>query len=295
MDRSLHGGTAVNGSIFIVGCGRSGTTLFYRMLACHPDLGWFSNVTDRWPGVAALGLASNLFPVAARLGISSKITPIPSEGYGFWNELNRLDGLPADEPLTEEHVTGRARAHAADRIEQILRFQRKRRFVNKATRNVRRLRYLNALVDDAAFVNVVRDPRDTVASLLRVAFWPDITVWCEGNVTPRAWQAMRRDPTELAARLWACDVARSVEDRAAIPAENVIDVRYEDLVVDPWGVVAGVARSVGLPPRAAFERAVRAFRVDARDRDAGAGLTEVQMDTVAAIAGPTAERIGYAW
>lgn len=281
--------------IVIVGCGRSGTTLFYRMLCCHPDLGWFSNVTDRWPRLPALAYASNLFPLVTRMSLGRRVSPVPSEGYGFWNELNRIDGAPADEPLTERDVSAPARARAAERIAEILRFQRKTRFVNKATRNVRRLRYVNALLDEPVFVNVVRDPRPTVASLLRVAFWPDITIWCEGNVTPRVWEATGRDPTELAARLWACDVERSLDDRSELPSGCVTDVRYEELVADPWGVVSRIARSVGLPPAAAFERAVRAFRVGDRNAGSAGGLTAAQVATIGRVAGPTADRIGYTW
>ena len=214
----------------IVGCGRSGTTLLYRMLCCHADLAWFSNVTDRWPSAPALALLSNAYPLATTRRIDWNVVPIPSEGYGFWNELTRIDGLPADEPLTERDVTGQAVSLAARRIGAIMRFQRRPRFVNKATRNVRRLRYVHALIDDAVFVNVLRDPRATVASLLKVDFWPDIPVWAAGNVTPRVWRRMGKDETELAARLWASDVARALSDREVIAAERVVDVRYEELV-----------------------------------------------------------------
>jgi hypothetical protein len=279
----------------IVGCGRSGTTLLYRMLCCHADLAWFSNVTDRWPSVPALALLSNAYPLATTRRIDWKVVPIPSEGYGLWNELTRIDGLPADEPLTERDVTGQAVSLAARRIGAIMRFQRKPRFVNKATRNVRRLRYVNALIDDAVFVNVLRDPRATVASLLKVDFWPDIPVWAAANVTPRAWRRMGKDETELAARLWASDVARALSDREVIAAERVVDVRYEELVRDPWGVVTRLARSLHLMPSEAFRRSCEAFPVADRSGSFHTTLTNAQLDTITEVAGPVAERVGYTW
>jgi hypothetical protein len=281
--------------IMIVGCGRSGTTLLYRMLCCHADLAWFSNLTDRWPSVPALALLSNVYPFAATRRIDSKAVPIPSEGYAFWNELTRIDRLPADEPLGEHDVSGQAITLAAERIGAIMRFHHKPRFVNKATRNVRRLRYVDALIGDTRFVNVLRDPRATVASLLKVDFWPDIPVWCEGNVTPRAWRQMGKDETELAARLWASDVARALTDREAIAPERVIDVRYEELVRDPWSIVARLARSVHLTPTESFRRSCAAFRIADRTDSFHIDLTNAQLDTIAEVAGPVAERVGYTW
>ena len=228
-------------------------------------------------------------------GIELKVVPVPAEGYPFWNELTRLDGLPEDGPLTERDVGERGRALANRRIGAVMHFQRKGRFVNKATRNVRRLRYVDALFDDAEFVHVVRDPRAAVASLLRVAFWPDITVWCEANVTPRQWADMGNDETELAAKLWASDVATALTDRAVMPADRIAEVRYEELVDEPRRIVTDLARRVGLGVTERFVRSLAAF--DASDRDAASRsvLTNAQLDTITRIAGPVAERIGYTW
>jgi len=39
---------AIERPIFVIGTGRSGTTLFFHLLALHPDLAWFSNFGNRW-------------------------------------------------------------------------------------------------------------------------------------------------------------------------------------------------------------------------------------------------------
>ena len=44
------GAAAAPPPIFMVGCGRSGTTALYEGLARHPQLAWFSTWTDRARG-----------------------------------------------------------------------------------------------------------------------------------------------------------------------------------------------------------------------------------------------------
>ena len=114
-------------------------------------------------------------------------------------------------------------------------------------------------------------------------------------MTPRAWVAMGKDETELAARLWAGDVTRALTDREALAPDRVVDLRYEDLVADPWSVVSDVARSVGLPITDAFRRSCETFAIDDRNRSFGSSLTTRQLETITQIAGPAAERIGYTW
>ena len=46
--------------IFIIGSGRSGTTILYRLLCLHPDLCWFSNYSNRFPYLPVLSSIQRL-------------------------------------------------------------------------------------------------------------------------------------------------------------------------------------------------------------------------------------------
>lgn len=279
--------------IIVVGCGRSGTTLLYEMLCCHEDLAWFSNLTDKFPSLPVLAAWANAFPAATRLGLNNRLVPIPSEGYQFWNSLCAIDGLSFDNPLTENDVTPRARTLVQTRIASLLRFQRRPRFVNKNTRNTRRLRYVQELLGQPLFINVVREPRATVASLLRVAFWPSMTVWSEENVSTRDWQQQGRDPAELAALLWASDVGRSLEDKEMIPADRYLEIRYESLVEDSRNTLEKVLSLTGLEATPRFQKSLESFRIVDANKKYSAQLSQDQLDIVLSITGPLAERLGY--
>ncbi len=75
----------VEAPIFVVGCGRSGTTLLYEILAVHRSLAWFSNYTNRWPRLPALAGLSKFYPFARQHRLAFKMVPQPSEGHGVWD------------------------------------------------------------------------------------------------------------------------------------------------------------------------------------------------------------------
>ena len=60
MGQGLVTDRSLKNSLFILGTGRSGTTIVFRMLASHPELGWFSNYEERFPRVPQFALASRL-------------------------------------------------------------------------------------------------------------------------------------------------------------------------------------------------------------------------------------------
>jgi omega-hydroxy-beta-dihydromenaquinone-9 sulfotransferase len=234
----------IRAPILIVGVGRSGTTLLYDLLARHPDVAWFSNLTDRFPSAPRLAGLSDLYRRSKARRLGGRWIPTPAEGYRLWRHPRSDD----DGPLGAADATPPQIAYVNRIVASHLRYQHKGRFLNKNTRNTRCLPYLDSLFDGALFVHVMRDPRAVVASLLRVAFWPEMRIWSAGGITPRRWADEGRDPAELAAGLWAADVRRSRADGATMPPDRYLEVRYEELVADPGGVLRRITDFVRLEP-----------------------------------------------
>jgi hypothetical protein len=153
-------------------------------------------------------------------------------------------------------------------------------------------RYLDAvfsLFPDAQFVNVVRDPRGAVASIRKVG-------WYEGDIGP-------------AVELWERSVASVDPWRKHLAADQLIDVRYEDLVAAPDIELMRITDCLGLEPaveqmlhyyeeldevsqrfHAKLAQPVSASSVDSWTKE----LSDDEVALVEQVTAPYMERFGYA-
>lgn len=216
----MPGATApaeVRAPVFVVGPPRSGTTLVRAALNRHPDLHVVSEThlydlwADRFPGLHAGDQRA-------------------FEAY--WSSFTATDGfvwldIPADAVPARLAVWGRWDLPAV--LAAILVTARDERGVDrvgeKTPDHARHLPELLTAFPDARAVFVVRDPRATVASELRLQ---------------AAWAS---DDPVVAAERWVRGVA-SLAGLHHDPRVHV--VRYEDLVTAPAPTLRAVCRHVGL-------------------------------------------------
>ncbi len=190
---------------FIIGTGRSGTTLLQRMLAAHPGIvippetHFFSRFDP------ALRFTDPLRPrdVGAYL---QRVRADP-----WWGEL----GLDIDAYRAHIEADGRdaigmlwwmLRALEPDAAEGV-------RFGEKTPHHEKRVARIRSLFPDARFIHIVRDPRDVVVSLRREEWWP--------------WKSVQRTARAVRKTLHR----QEYTERAL--GERYARVRYEDLVLDP--------------------------------------------------------------
>jgi hypothetical protein len=280
--------------IFIVGCGRSGTTLLYQMLATHPDVGWISNYAERWPETCVVSVFSPLYRAARDSSPLRRVLPQPSEGGNVWDLIDGAD-RPADGgPPVSDTATAAARVRAHTFVRRHLDYQRRSRFLNKNTQNTRRVEYLDALFPDCVVVHVVRNPIAVVESLLRVDWWPTLRAWPFDGATPGEWVAAGGREEVMAATIWQRETECAMRDGNALGPRRYIELRYEELVDDPDRVMQAAADFAGLARTSSFERRLRTFDVRASAASRPTSLEPDQIAAVAPIVEPLAVRLGYA-
>jgi len=279
--------------IFIIGSGRSGTTILYNILCGHSALAWFSNYSQRWPRFPQVAFLSPLYTVEFLRRHPFKGFPTPAEGHGVWDYCKPVADSPGDPPLTEADAGPEVIARARRVVALHARYQRKPRFINKNTRNTRRIRFLNLIFPDALFIHVIRDPRASVASFLNVDFWPTLKIWCCNKITPTEWAAQDKDPIILGAKLWAANVQRALDDQATLPAERSLQVHYEDLMERPQATLSGTLQFTQLAESASFERFAASFRLKNMNFKYRSQFSADQIAAIQHITFPLAARLGY--
>lgn len=281
---------------FLVGTGRSGSSLLARLISRHPKLGFLTRLSARYPARPELtrwSLKLLAWPGGRRLLRSwSEI----SEAYPFWEHRARGFAAPLRD-LTESDLTPHARRQLRAGLAAFLTGSRPHLFA-KIT-GWSRIRYLRALYPDARFIHLVRDGRDVANSFLRVSFWrgwQGPQNWRFGPLADRhrrTWERHDRSFVALAALNWKILVDSVERSRASVPADRFHQVRYEDLLDEPEIVLRDLLDFAGLEWTEEVERAVR--RADFHDprgryRD---DLSPEQQQILESVLHDDLERLGY--
>ena len=164
-----------------------------------------------------------------------------------------------------------------------------KRFLNKNVFFSTRVRSVHEKFPDAAFVYLVRDPRESLPSFL--------------NMFYQAWKAhspsIRPDGEEIQAlkRLGYEYYRYALECRKEIPKDQFIVIRYEDLIRDPRKAILGLYGRLDMPVSEAFEakldEAMAAHHEYESPRDFGLEFFGITEEEVSAELGEVFEEFGY--
>jgi hypothetical protein len=239
--------------VFLVGAGRSGSTLMFEILAAHSDLAWFSGYFRRLPRFPAIALLSRL--VDLRPGFRDSVAGQgerrrswlerarigPDEAYPVWERCCGEKFLY--EYLLALRASEEERRCMRGTVAKVLRYQGKPRFAAKVT-GPARIGYLSSIFEDALFVHVIRDGRAVVESLMRVPFWKDSyrmqePAW-RGGLTDEhlaRWREQDASPLGLAAVQWCAILDTARREASELAPGRYAEILYEDFVRDPHRVL----------------------------------------------------------
>lgn len=218
--------------IFIVGTTHSGSTLLYRLIAYHPDLGWFSQYSFRdgsIPGIRKIPF-STVYDIIARKilihpytknthasifsRLKTKLAPSPNEGGHIWNhifpDLKKRYFGPKDVP----EVYGRA----LEIMKIIEDLYGNKRFLAKVPRLAQAVPALSVIFPESLFIHIVRDGKAVAVSPPP----PD------ERDSEKALEFVRER-----AAYWKETVRWMKKMEIVLGAHRVIHIRYEDLCENP--------------------------------------------------------------
>ncbi len=198
--------------VFVVGCPRSGTTWVQRLLAAHPCVrtGQESDIFDLYVGPQLRTWQQELAVDSSGrggVGLACYFTDADFRSV-LKDYLLRLLA-----PMVGELRPGEL-------------------FVEKTPSHVLYVPEIHALLPRARFIHVLRDARDTVASLLSAS-----RGW------GRTWAPRRAAD---AARTWVSHIQSAQRAREALPTTQYFEVRYEALHADGERYLGEMARWLNL-------------------------------------------------
>jgi hypothetical protein len=233
----------VNQPIFIVGCGRSGTSLLFDILSTHPDLVRTTGYPD---GEDHEGWIKYGKCVMAGIGNSNH------SKYG-----NGINGQQYCLHMSKEDVTDNIVCDMhAYYWKEVLDENSSKRAINKQPHLSNKLDYLLQIFPDAKIVHIVRDCEPMVASWLAVMDdHPSLVIyWPKGEEYPCLWLMTKPDDevalnrlarhsqffpgggSELFVDYW-CKVNLGIKEQMVGKESQLLTVRYEDLVTDPLNIL----------------------------------------------------------
>ncbi len=212
--------------VFVVGCGRSGTTVLRTVLDSHPDLA----VSHEGRFVAPLGLRRARYERPEGFATDRLIADLTADRAVRTN-------LEFDEDDVRAALAGPAPDGFPDAVRRIFAHyaavRGKSRYGDKFPGYVLRMDLLAGMFPEARFVHIVRDGRDVALSYRAIAPADAVTLAFD----------------------WRSRVSAGRAAGATLGPARYQEVRYEDLVTDPRPTVEGLCGFLDL----AFDPAMLDF------------------------------------
>ncbi|MGQ9849342.1 MAG: sulfotransferase family protein [Aggregatilineaceae bacterium] len=240
--------------IFVVGYMRSGTTLLHSILAAHPEVFCAAHETKffeygplfrhLYPNPANEATRANLIQTLADVILNGNVRPLRCASPGYCPVQQPLPPAEVEHLLAATCTRPTYSAVYRQVFDHLAARAGKRRWIEKTPQHIYFIDSIKAAIPDALFVEIVRDPRDVLASKKR--FREAVTTSPHFSANERAYLRIQRvyDPfwDALAWRL-AVRTTRRARDRYP---HSIFTLSFEQLIAEPEPTVRAVCDFTGL-------------------------------------------------
>jgi hypothetical protein len=267
--------------IFIVGTGRSGTTIFHEMFTHHPNVTFLSGLCLLYPDKPQWNRRAMRLMDVPLIGRFARKKFRPAEHWQFW-ERHALGFSNPSRDLVAGDVRPRVKQKITEILGAMLTSKRNRLLV-KLT-GWPRTGFLAEMFPSAYFIHIIRDGRAVANSLLDMDFWDGWRgppTWRWGELSPayqEEWQAAEKSFIVLAAIQWKLLMDSFEEAKRILPPERFLEVKYEELVAARKATFAKVLDFCQLDSSAEFAATIDSFALKDSNYKWKESLTQHQQD-----------------
>lgn len=238
--------------IFIVGCGRSGTTLLFETLSTHPEIRKTTGYPDGEDHDGWVKYGKCLMAGIGNVNHNSYHSGI--NGYHYCLHMTAEDATPDVVNAMHNYYWG-----------DVLRHDPSKRVLNKQPHLSNKLDYLLGIFPDAKILHIVRDCESMVASWLAImAEHPDLVAYWPGEERFPCFWLMPKPEDKIAraslarhprfypgggAELWInywCKVNLGIVEQMAGRMPQLFTLRYEDFVAQPTVMLEKISQFCSL-------------------------------------------------
>lgn len=289
--------------VFLVGAGRSGTTLLYKLLCLHSRLAYPTNYDHRLPWLFP-GLVSRLLAdqtgaklkawfnqggnaYLAKRSLVKKLFPMPVEGE-FVYEACGIPRTPAKGYQPDAYTSNCLRK----RFERIRCAMKADLVLSKRTANNRRIPQLRSVFPKARYIHLIRDGRAVAHSLSRVEWWDEHELWWDGRKAAELEQAGEERLT-ICAKNWTYEMKELYSGLSAVDPASLLEIRYEELLDAPVVQLGRILEFLGLSLASGYQQAIESLRLTNRPAAWSSRWTTDQLESVLRVEQSLLDELGY--
>ena len=284
-----------DGVTFLSGIGRSGTTIFYKVLSHHNNIYWLSPFADKFLNKPQyndwlINSIDRWLPSYFRKRFE------PVECYNFFNKSFKGFSKPFRD-LVKDDVTSKSKKVMRGSFEKF-NYSKKNHIAVKVT-GWPRLGFLKETFPEAKFIHIKREGKAVVNSFLDVPFWngwQGTEKWRWGNLSDEhlaLWKKYDNSFVALAAIQYLIYMEAFELAKSKLNENDILEIKYEDFVTSPSLELKRAVEFMGLTWDKSIEKGLESFNIVDNNVKWKKDLTTSQQIIVSEIINPYLTKYGY--